>query len=257
MVPDAINSAMEMVRNLGEGEIVVVDDASTDNTVTHLRSRYSSQLQDQSMKLVTLSQNLGVTGAKNAGVRHAKGEWVLFLDSDDLLIPETAPAIQQSLRDVPSDCPLFFFRCCDEDGRTVGPPQNEPFRLSTQKYLREGTPGECPPMLRRKWFLDNLYDEDLRGFEGLSYYRLISKIGPATVSPVTIRRYRMRHEERLSSNSGIEARASYLSRGNLRLLKIAYRNLSIRMTFVLAAKALYYLLLSIRYRIKRVLNVST
>ena len=62
-------------------EIVVVDDASTDDTpnIVAILAR-----ETQNIKLVTLQQNVGAAEARNIGVRHATTDLVAFLNSDDI-----------------------------------------------------------------------------------------------------------------------------------------------------------------------------
>lgn len=63
-------------------DIIVVDDGSTDNTrqvvlnITDLRLRYFYQ------------ENQGANAARNRGIREAKGDYLLFLDADDVLEPD-------------------------------------------------------------------------------------------------------------------------------------------------------------------------
>lgn len=57
-------------------EIIVVDNGSTDNTVEALREQYPDVV------LVPLTENLGATGGRNAGIDVAKGDIIFFLDSD-------------------------------------------------------------------------------------------------------------------------------------------------------------------------------
>jgi glycosyltransferase involved in cell wall biosynthesis len=76
---DRVKEAIESVlaQSYSNFEIIVVDDGSTDNTERTLRYfgeqiRYFKQ------------QNQGVSSARNAGIRNSRGEYVAFLDSDDI-----------------------------------------------------------------------------------------------------------------------------------------------------------------------------
>ena len=61
-------------------ECHVIDDASTDNT-SELLSSYPN------ISVTALSQQMGVSAARNVGISQAKGEWLAFLDSDDEWLP--------------------------------------------------------------------------------------------------------------------------------------------------------------------------
>ncbi|MDB5182427.1 MAG: glycosyl transferase family 2 [Candidatus Saccharibacteria bacterium] len=63
-------------------EMIIVDDGSTDNTEEVIKS-----LNDPSIRYYK-KQNGGPSRARNYGVEHAKGEWIMYLDSDDELLPE-------------------------------------------------------------------------------------------------------------------------------------------------------------------------
>jgi glycosyltransferase involved in cell wall biosynthesis len=69
-------------------EVIVVDDGSTDET-----AHYLSQISD---RLTALRQsNLGPGVARNKGAEHARGEYLAFLDSDDLWFPWTLKTVAQ------------------------------------------------------------------------------------------------------------------------------------------------------------------
>jgi glycosyltransferase involved in cell wall biosynthesis len=65
-----------------ELEVVVVDDASTDETPTRLAA-----LRDPRIRIVRNETPRGPAGARNAGIEAARGGWIAFLDDDDLWAP--------------------------------------------------------------------------------------------------------------------------------------------------------------------------
>lgn len=70
-------------QSLREIEIIVVDDASTDNTPDVIEQRMQM---DQRLFAVRNDKNLGPAQSRNKGYRLAKGEYVIFLDSDDYFL---------------------------------------------------------------------------------------------------------------------------------------------------------------------------
>lgn len=82
-----IDAALESVRaqTHKELEIIVVDDASPDDTAARVRihAEYDSRI-----TLLSLSENIGQSAALNRGLARARGEFVKFCDADDLLSPD-------------------------------------------------------------------------------------------------------------------------------------------------------------------------
>jgi len=78
LVCDAIDSAL----NQGDVEVIVVDDASSDNTTELVTRIYGDRV-----RLLRLSERSGAGAARNVGVALASGEFVGFLDSDDVWLP--------------------------------------------------------------------------------------------------------------------------------------------------------------------------
>ena len=113
VVCDAVNSAF--AQRPGEVEVIVVDDASTDGTVSLLEREYGSRIQ-----LLRLDQQRGPGGARNAGACLARGEFVSFLDSDDVWLRGKLDTELEALRRFPgaeaviSDSQGFF------EGEPVG-----------------------------------------------------------------------------------------------------------------------------------------
>ncbi|MFV1917551.1 MAG: glycosyltransferase family 2 protein [Patescibacteria group bacterium] len=68
-------------------EIIVVDNGSTDETLKQLKK---NQLRAGNFQLIENSQNLGVAAARNQGAQMAQGHYIIFLDDDTLMAPDTS-----------------------------------------------------------------------------------------------------------------------------------------------------------------------
>lgn len=68
-------------------ELLIINDASTDGTPAVV-SDYLAVAGDPRLRLVTLEANVGLSGARNAGLDAASGEFVTFLDADDEYLPD-------------------------------------------------------------------------------------------------------------------------------------------------------------------------
>lgn len=64
-------------------EIIVIDDQSTDETVRVFNSWCQANRGCIDARLLQQTRNTGPAGARNAGIREAKGQWIGFLDADD------------------------------------------------------------------------------------------------------------------------------------------------------------------------------
>lgn len=79
-VADAVNSVLQQTyKNF---ELLIIDDESPDRSIA-----ICEQFEDSRIKIIR-QKNRGLAGARNTGIRHATGEVLAFLDSDDLWLPE-------------------------------------------------------------------------------------------------------------------------------------------------------------------------
>ncbi len=89
---EAIESAL--AQSWPHCEIVFIDDGSSDDSVA-VASRYPITVLKQA--------NQGVSAARNNAVAQARGEYVLFLDADDRLLPSAIEQLLKTLESAPSD----------------------------------------------------------------------------------------------------------------------------------------------------------
>lgn len=85
-------------------ELLIIDDCSKDNTYLLMQKL---QLNDERIKILKNDQNSGVSESRNKGVEAACGQWVAFLDSDDMWDPNKLEK-QVTLLNQKKDAVLFF-----------------------------------------------------------------------------------------------------------------------------------------------------
>lgn len=213
----SLDASLQLVRSGVAGEIVVVDDASTDNTVTMLRERYHQEIAENILIIDCLSVNQGVTAAKNRGAALARGCWIAFMDSDDNFIVEQAKAMYDSLMQH-QDHDALFFRCRDQQTNEMIGKETNATDISLSQLLNGGTPGECLPVVKRQTMLRHPYPAQLRGSEGLTYLKILHCGGRIHLSELVVREYENHAVDRLSSRQGLRKRAGTLCLHNVYML---------------------------------------
>jgi len=81
MVKNAIRSVLN--QTFSDFEIVIIDDASTDNTESVIKS-----IHDNRIRYIRHEKNKGGSAARNTGIIEARGEYIALLDSDDVWLKE-------------------------------------------------------------------------------------------------------------------------------------------------------------------------
>jgi glycosyltransferase involved in cell wall biosynthesis len=145
-------------------ELIVVNDGSTDGTRALLEG-YGAAI------TVINQENRGMSAARNAGIRRARGTYVAFLDADDWWL---AGKLSRQV-DLMHDRPEIGFsstavRVEDDDGRLLNLwrcPNGSTEILATLFAQNAAIAGGCSAVMARRDLLDRvgLFDESLRGFE--------------------------------------------------------------------------------------------
>ncbi len=157
-------------------EIVIVDDGSTDDSLEKIEQRFN----DERIKIIA-KQNGGPSSARNRGVEESKGKWILFLDADDMLLPNALESFNKRISMYPKYKYFVgnFYSMRSESDIIIGSRRHYegrvkwPFFFEAARVLTE-TSGTA--MYDRKILLKDKYDENLRRYEDAErQYRLMRK----------------------------------------------------------------------------------
>src|SRR5690242_6951979 len=108
---DAIDSALAQTHR--NTEVIVVDDGSTDDSRAIIAA-YGDRV------VPVLKENGGQASAFNSGLARSRGEVVLFLDADDMLLPTAVEHALPSFRDPAVAKVQWALWEVDEEGRRTG-----------------------------------------------------------------------------------------------------------------------------------------
>ncbi len=112
-------------------EMVVVDDCSTDESVSIVQ-----QYGDARIRLIRNEQNLGVAATRNVALKEARGQYVAFLDSDDIWCADKLSKQLVLMEETKS--PFIYGSCVvmDEDGNALKKDRIVPAELDFKELLK-------------------------------------------------------------------------------------------------------------------------
>lgn len=145
-----------------EFEVVVVDDGSTDNSVEQVK-----KINNPNIKLVS-QPNGGPGAARNTGAKAANGNWLVFLDADDELLPNALHTFSDFIKAY-HDVDIFdaqkYIIMGDNKSLSYHPLKGYIKNPLKECFFSRILPGNGSSAFRRSFFLKNMYDERIRRFE--------------------------------------------------------------------------------------------
>ena len=118
-----------LLQTLRDIEIICINDGSTDGSLAILQDFAAK---DKRIKIVN-QKNSGVSAARNAGIKKASGKYVMFVDGDDWIEPETCTECYAKITQDHSDMVVFNFQKIHSQNKIVPSdklntiPENPPF----------------------------------------------------------------------------------------------------------------------------------
>jgi glycosyltransferase involved in cell wall biosynthesis len=178
-------------------EIVVVDDGSIDNT---------SEMAVHYPEVRCIRQdNQGLSRARNTGLRHSRGEYLVFLDADDRLLPGALKAGLECF-DAHPECAFVFgrFRYIAANGKPLNSPAPSPDYGEHYIGLLRGPYIAVPAMVMyRRFVFDTvgLFDPSVNATADYDLYFRISRKFPAHRHDVLVAEYRQ-HGANMTGDGG-------------------------------------------------------
>jgi glycosyltransferase involved in cell wall biosynthesis len=182
-------------------ELVIIDDGSIDLSSEIIR-HYSNSYPG---RIVPLFQNhLGPTVARNNGIKKASGDYIAFLDSDDLLMPDKIIRQINIYSSYPNLSFIYTgYNLIDSKGKEFQRIYPDPLfsgYIYKKLWTKDNSISGGTIMVRKNILLEaGLFDERLTGAENLDLRIKLSKIGPVSYVNDILYSYR-RHDTNLSSN---------------------------------------------------------
>lgn len=133
-IGDAIDSVL--AQTYGNWEMIIVDDFSPDNGqgISIVKTYMATESR---IKLIQLSENKGSSGARNEGIRSAKGQLLAFLDADDFWSDRFLERQVEFLQKKDASIVFSSYRRTDEDNkRQILNPFIVPDRVDYNKILK-------------------------------------------------------------------------------------------------------------------------
>lgn len=198
-IAEAIDSVLPQLR--AQDEVIVINDGSPD---TEALERALAPYRE---RIVYLKQrNGGVSSARNTGIAAARGEWLAFLDADDVWMPGYLESQLAFVREHPGVDMVFPNSVIFGDTVDAGRLTMELAPVDGEITFLKTLAGECTitycALVRRDIVLRaGLFETGLRGSEDFNLWLRILKLGGRIAYQRTpLHRYR-RHDASLTSNT--------------------------------------------------------
>lgn len=169
-----LGTAIESVlsQTMPDFELIIVNDGSTDPT-----EQVALAYDDQRIRYIH-QLNRGLSGARNTGMRHATGEYITYLDSDDAFLPEKLAVLSKAMEDPAVGFAAGQALPIDEHGKRIGKIFDKGLPTPIEHMLLGNPLHVGSVLLRRTWQeRAGFFDENLRSYEDWDMWLRLIRLG--------------------------------------------------------------------------------
>ena len=194
-IAETIRSVQE--QSYENWELFLVDDCSKDRGCAIIEEEAAK---DSRIHLIRQETNQGAAAARNCGVRHAKGRYLCFLDSDDLWESDKLSSELLFMQEKQAGFVFTGYEFADEDGKGLGKIVRVPEQITYSEALKNTTIFTSTVMIDREKIKDeDIFMPTIASEDTATWWHLLKTYGKAYGLDRNLVKYR-RSANTLSSN---------------------------------------------------------
>jgi glycosyltransferase involved in cell wall biosynthesis len=170
-------------------EMIIVDDCSTDNTACIIEQFLAN---DNRIRFFQLEKNSGAGIARETAISKAKGDYIAFLDADDLWKPLKLEKQLQFLKDNKTPFTFSFYDCIDEEGNALNKRVEAPKNLSYRQLFFCNYVGNLTGIYEVNYFGKIAISATRKRQDWMVWLTILKKIKRAKPVPESLAYYRLR-----------------------------------------------------------------
>jgi len=170
-------------------EMIIVDDCSTDTTAA-ISKQFAKK--DDRIRFFQLEKNSGAGIARETALVKANGNYIAFLDADDLWKPQKLERQLRFLKDTKSHFTFSFYDCIDEDGNTLSKRVEAPKILSYRQLFFCNYVGNLTGIYDVNYFGKIAISSTRKRQDWMVWLTILKKIKTAKPVPESLAFYRIR-----------------------------------------------------------------
>lgn len=170
-------------------EMIIVDDCSTDQTMPIVEHFVSH---DKRIRFFQLDKNSGAGIAREMALSKAQGDYIAFLDADDLWKPLKLEKQLQFLKDNKAPFTFSFYDCIDEVGNSLNKRIEAPINLSYRQLFFCNYVGNLTGIYERNYFGKIAISSTRKRQDWMVWLTILKKMKKAKPVPESLAIYRIR-----------------------------------------------------------------
>ena len=171
-------------------EMIIVDDCSTDQTVSIIEQFVKN---DHRIRLFQLDKNSGAGIARERALSKAKGDYIAFLDADDLWKPIKLEKQLQFLKEHKAHFTFSFYDCINEQGNALNKRVEAPKNLSYRQLFFCNYVGNLTGIYEVNYFGKIAISATRKRQDWVLWLTILKKIKNAKPVPESLAFYRIRN----------------------------------------------------------------